>query len=407
MNIKLTTRAVAAIRLPEGKTDHIFWDDTLTGFGYRLRQSAGRVLRSWIVQYRRGGSSRRLLLGPAEVLNADRARVAAKEALAKVHLGGDPQGAKVAARNKVPEHSFRQIVDDHIAARQRSVRPATLHDIRLYLTGPYFAPLHKMPIDQISKKDVASRLTRITAERGPIVAAAARAKLSAFFTWAMGQGLAESNPVIGTNKPEGNQPRDRVLDDGEIAAIWQASGDDGFGRIVRLLMLTGCRRAEVGGMRWSEIDLQTGSWTIPAERTKNKRPHTLPLPPMAMDIITSVPCMVGRDLLFGEHSETKGFTQWGHDKDLLDVRLGDRVRPWRLHDLRRTTATKMADIGIAPHIIEAVLNHQSGHKGGIAGVYNRSSYERDVRAALALWADHIRSITEGGKRKVLAFPHTP
>ena len=402
MNIKLTARALAAAKLPAGKNDHIFWDDALTGFGFRLRASGDRVLRSWIVQYRRAGSSRRLLLGSAEVLNADQARVAAKKALAKVALGGDPQGDKIAARNKAPEHSFRAVVDDHIAARQRAVRAATLHDVKLYLTGPYFQPLHKMPIDQISKKDVASRLTRITAERGPIVAAAARAKLSAFFTWAMGEGLAEANPVIGTNKPEGNQPRERVLDDSEIAAIWNAADEAGaFGKIVKLLLLTGCRRAEIGSMRWDEIDLQTGSWTIPAERTKNKRKHTLVLPKMATEIVRSVPQMVGRNLIFGEHSERKGFTQWGHDKSLLDARLGEAVKPWTLHDLRRTAATKMADVGIQPHIIEAVLNHVSGHKGGVAGVYNRSSYEREVRAALALWADHIRSLVEGGERKVV------
>ena len=114
--------------------------------------------------------------------------------------------------------------------------------------------------------------------------------------------------------------------------------------------------------------------------------------------------MVGRDQLFGERSDL-GFTQWGAKRD-LDARLGESVKPWTLHDLRRTFATGMADIGVQPHVIEAVLNHVSGHKVGVAGIYNRSSYEREVRAALALWADHVRAIVEGGERKVLAFSQT-
>ena len=114
--------------------------------------------------------------------------------------------------------------------------------------------------------------------------------------------------------------------------------------------------------------------------------------------------MVGRDQLFGERSDL-GFTQWGAKRD-LDARLSESVKPWTLHDLRRTAATGMADIGVQPHIIEAMLNHVSGHKVGVAGIYNRSSYEREVRNALALWSDHIRAIVEDGGRKVLAFSQT-
>jgi integrase len=110
--------------------------------------------------------------------------------------------------------------------------------------------------------------------------------------------------------------------------------------------------------------------------------------------------MVGRDQLFGERSDL-GFTQWVAKRD--DARLGESVKPWTLHDLRRTCATGMADIGVQPHIIEAMLNHVSGHKVGVAGIYNRSSYEREVRNALALWADHVRAIVEGGARRVLPF----
>jgi integrase len=193
-----------------------------------------------------------------------------------------------------------------------------------------------------------------------------------------------------------------VLTDPELAALWRACGNDDFGRIMRLLILTGGRRQEIGGMRWSELDADQGTWTLPAERSKNARAHPLPLPAAAWEIIQTVPRRLSRDHLFGTFAR-EGFTRWGM-KVVLDKDLGEAVRPYHLHDVRRTAATRMADIGVAPHIIEQVLNHQSGHKGGVAGIYNRSSYDREVRAALALWADYVlRHLVEGGERKIIAF----
>jgi integrase len=153
-------------------------------------------------------------------------------------------------------------------------------------------------------------------------------------------------------------------------------------------------------MRWSEIDMDMGTWTLPAARSKNKRAHTLPLPQMALDIIAAIPRMVGRDQLFGQRA-AHGFTHWGQGKQALDQRLAGKAGQWRLHDLRRTCATRMADIGVQPHIIEAVLNHYGGHRAGVAGVYNRSPYEREMKAALALWAEHVRALVEGGEKKIL------
>ena len=188
----------------------------------------------------------------------------------------------------------------------------------------------------------------------------------------------------------------------ELVRIWKACGDDDYGRIIRLLILTGCRRQEIGGLRWSEIDSKQGTWTIPAARAKNKRAHTLPLMPAAIEILETVPRMTTRDNLFGARSSA-GFSTWAEDKAALDKCSG--VTGWVVHDIRRSTATKLADLGVQPHIIEQILNHQSGHKSGIARIYNRSSYEREVRAALALWADHLRSLIDGGERKIL--PYTP
>jgi integrase len=400
--MKLTARTTASAALPDGKTDHIEWDDDLTGFGLRIRLGGDRVRKTWIAQYRAHGRTRRVLIGPAEKLGAEQARKQAEKVLAKVVLGGDPQAERRARRQR-EAFTLRSVVEDYLGAKRSTVRFNTYRGLERYLTGPAFKPLHAMPIDGITRRDVAARVAKITTESGSPSAARARAALSALYAWAMGEGVAEHNPVVGTNKPNDSMPRERVLSNAEIAAIWHATGEaDAFGKIVKLLLLTGARRMEVCGMRWSEIDMESGVWHLPPERTKNKRAHSLPLPPTAMEIVRSIPRIVGRDCLFGERSDL-GFTQWGAKRD-LDTRLGDKVAEWTLHDLRRTAATGMADIGVQPHIIEAALNHISGHKVGVAGIYNRSSYEREVKAALGMWSDHIRALVEGGERKVLAFP---
>jgi integrase len=196
--------------------------------------------------------------------------------------------------------------------------------------------------------------------------------------------------------------RDRVLTPDELRKIWLASEDDDYGKIVRLLILLGQRRQEVGACCWSWIDSERGTFTIPKERSKNKKPHTLPLLPMALEIINSVPRMASRDCLFGSRNPA-GFSSWSTGKEALDARSG--VSNFTIHDVRRSVATGMADIGIAPHVIEQILNHQTGHRRGVAGIYNRSSYPREVRAALALWEDHIRSLIEGTPRKVVHMQH--
>ena len=151
-------------------------------------------------------------------------------------------------------------------------------------------------------------------------------------------------------------------------------------------------------MCWGEINLDRNTWTIPGSRTKNGRAHSLPLTPLMLAAIADVPHRVTRDQLFGVRGN--GYTAWGDGKAVLDKRTGIDVA-WVVHDIRRSVATKMADIGIQPHIIEQILNHQSGHKSGVAGIYNRSSYEREVRAALALWSDHVRTLVEGGEHKII------
>jgi integrase len=332
-------------------------------------------------------------------LTAEQARAAAKKTLAGIALGQDPQAEK-AARRSADKFTLAAMIEDYLATKQSSVRARTFAEVQRYLRGPYFKPLHGMPVDTIGLRDVAARLLVITREKGAVTAGNSRSALSALFVWALANGLAQANPVVGTARPKTPPARDRTLTDRELAAIWKAAGDDAFGRVLKLLMLLGQRRTEVGGIAWSELDLERGTWTIPAQRTKNHRAHTLPLPSLALHIITSVPRVVDRDTLFGDRADS-GLTGWARPKAALDARLGDSVMPWTLHDLRRTLATRLCDLGTAPHVVEQILNHQSGHRAGIVGVYNRSSYEREVKSALALWSDHVHSLVEGDARKVV------
>jgi integrase len=384
--VRLNAKAVAVLTLPAGKTDHIEWDDELRGFGYRLRATGANapVRKSWVVQYKRAGATRRMLLGQASVLGAEQARLQARAVLGKVAQGEDPASDRRDRRDH-DQNTMRALVVEYLATKRSGLRPKTFTEMERYLTGKYFKPLHGMPVDTIGLRDVARRIVVISRECGNATAREARGALSTFFVWCLTMGLSERNPVAGAVKPAAIKPRERVLKDHELAAIWHACGDDEYGKVIRLLILTGCRRAEIGGMCWSEIDPDKGTWTLPASRSKNSRAHTLPLMPMMREIIDPMPRMVGRDQLFGRRAG--GFTNWTLPKPILDER--SEVTDWVVHDIRRTVATGMADIGVLPHIIEATLNHYSGHRAGVGGVYNRSVYPRDVRNALAMWERYL------------------
>ena len=223
-----------------------------------------------------------------------------------------------------------------------------------------------MAIDKIGKRDVAKVLDPVTENSGPTTSLRVRSNLSSLFAWAIGEGICESNPVIGTNKADvpNDGKRDRVLSEDELAAIWRnlpAEGD--FGRVIKLLILTGCREDEIGELAWSEID--GDRINLPAERCKNGHAHTVHLSSLALEQLPDR--REGRPLVFGVGKG--GFQGYAYCKNALDAKL-NFDKPWRIHDIRRTVATGMAGIGILPHIVEATLNHLSGHKSGIAGVYN-------------------------------------
>jgi integrase len=401
--MKLTQKNADALKLPPKKRDYIQWDENMKGFGLRLRDDGPKLRKSWCIQYRIHGRSRRMTIGRLDVLDANQAREAAKAKLAEVALGRDPAAAGDEERSRAAQ-TMSVIVDEYLRMKESKLRVGSYRITKGYLTGYHFKSLHSTAIAAIGRADIARCLNQIILDKRHVTASRARAHLSAFFTWAMRQGYCDANPVIATENPGPAKERDRVLSDAELAAIWNECGDDDFGKIVKLLMLTGCRRDEIGGLRWSEIAPDRTSFTLPAERVKNNHAHTLPLLELARDIIDSVPQRVDRDCLFGTYS-ANGFAGWHKVKKAFDARLGDAVGgKWRLHDLRRTFVTRLCDIGIEPHVVEQAVNHRSGHKGGVAGIYNRARYEKQIRAALARWEDYLQSTIVETDRRILSFP---
>jgi integrase len=215
------------------------------------------------------------------------------------------------------------------------------------------------------------------------------AALSAFFGWLAKHRRIEVNPCAGVHRPEPPKARDRVLTDAEIVAFWKASDEAGepFAQLLKLLLLTGCRLNEVAGMRRAELGEDGMTWSLPGSRTKNHRAHVVPLPPVARVILATVKPIEGEGGLVFTTTGRTPVSGWSKVKSQLDAAM--QIPAWRLHDLRRTAATGMAELGIAPHIIEAALNHVSGAKAGVAGTYNRAVYSPEKRAALERWARHI------------------
>jgi integrase len=393
--IKLSDKNVRDLALPEGKDDHTWWDSEEAGFGYRIqRKRDGSLNKNWVVFYRFGGKQHKPHFKVSQ-FKAEAARKIAENYLAQVRLNINPAAERDKAREAASAITLTlgDTVQRYLDAKRAKLRPSTFKSNERHL-NVHFAPLAARPFADVKRAEIAAQLQTIIKEHGTTAAARARGALSSLYTWAMGEGLCEANPVVGTNDPLSgvDNSRDRVLSNSELASVWNACLDDDFGKIVKLLILTGCRRDEIGSLRWSEINLDAGTLTVPAERSKNRRSHSLTLPPMALDILRSIPRRDGRDYVFGQRGG--GYARWGWYHTALRERLGE-MRAWTLHDLRRTAATQMAEIGIQPHIIEAVLNHVSGHKAGVAGVYNRASYTEPMRLALQRWADHIRVILDG------------
>jgi integrase len=252
----------------------------------------------------------------------------------------------------------------------------------------YSAPLHGLQLVKISRREIAAVITAVSEVSGAVTANRVRTSISALYSWSIQNGLAETNPVIGTARNR-ERSRERVLAPHELALIWRHLGNGHYADVMKLLMLTGQRAAEIADLRWSEIHDDT--IVLPPERTKNGRTHIVPISAPVRAILDAQPHRADRDLIFGIGQG--GFNGWHIRKQKLDshvaATIGKTLEPWTVHDIRRSVVTNMAEIGVPPHIIEAIVNHVSGHKNGVAGIYNRARYQDEMRSALQRWADYL------------------
>jgi integrase len=356
------------------KLDGWLWDRQCVGFG--ARRQRGSVF--FYVRYRLNGDQVVRSIGRnGSPWTCDTARSEAKRLLGIVASGQDPFAQALSSE------TFGAEIERYLARKRTSLRLSWFSQTESYLRNS-FAALHKLTFADIDRRKVAAILGEIETNSGPIARNRARAALSAMFTWAIQEGHCELNPVTGTGKADEGGSRERVLTQDELRKLWRSLGEGRFADIVRLLLLTGQRRTEIGRLTWTEVDLDRKLIVLAPERTKNSRLHEVPLSHQALAILSRQPRRT--EFVFSK----RGFMNWADAKARLDVRAS--IAGWRLHDLRRTCVTGMAELGVLPHYIEQCVNHQSGHKANIAGTYNRALYADAVREGLQRWADHLDKV---------------
>ncbi|MFT8243254.1 tyrosine-type recombinase/integrase [Roseomonas sp. BN140053] len=410
---KLSDKVVAALICPPGQKDAVYADSDLKGFCVRVTAQGSHI---FFLRYKRDGLSQRVVLGTfGKELTTAQARKKAETLRGQVRDQRDPIAERKAARSAAVEAEaaaraaaasstytveklIAQWTTHHLAERSASYREATPKSLRDALHSWRTAPAASL-----RQADAVQLLDEVKAGRGPIAANRLRAVARACWGWAVKRGALEANPWEATPRPARETARERVLADAEVADLWKAAESLGhpWTPIVLTMLLTGQRRGEVAGMQWAELDLDAALWSLPGERTKNHRPHSLPLPATVLGFIRAVPHRCGAVLVF-EGARQTAPSGFGKVKERLDAAMAEAakrakrpLRPWTLHDIRRTVATGLQRLGVRLEVTEAVLNHVSGSRAGIVGVYQRHGWDKEKVEALKAWEGHVLSLAQG------------
>lgn len=374
-----------------------YYDGRIPGFGVRVSPTGAKT---FFVLTRHRRTFRRVSLGRYPSLSLEKARRSANDAINAAADGLDPKIKKEIERD-LPVDCFAAIVDQFLAKHCAfNNRASTARETERTLRSVFIPKWAKRSIADIKKADVYDVIDAIMATGKPSAARHSFATIRKFFNWCAERGLIEQTPCLHMKPPAPHRSRERVLSDDELAKVMHKAEAQAwpFGPVVLLLAHTAQRRGEVVGMRWEEIDFAARTWTIPASRSKNKRPHTVPLTNSALAILNAIPRLAASPFVF----PARGYTDRpysGFSKGKRELNAMVRLPDWTLHDLRRTAATGMAMLGAAPHVIERLLNHVTGSFGGVAGVYNRFQYLPETRAALESWEVHLGAITNGRNRE--------
>ncbi|RUT82669.1 MULTISPECIES: site-specific integrase [unclassified Mesorhizobium] len=389
--INFTDKFVGSLTV-EKRTD--YWDDKVRGLVLRVNPTG---IKTWTVIYSResDGARQRVTLGRYPAITLERARAKALKAMSAVAEGEDPAERKRVARASLTVEELGGIYIDKYAKRQKK----TWAEDERILKREVYPSVGKMKASAVKRRDV---LDIIDAKADAGKGAASTnilAVVRKLFNWAVDSDYLVSSPVVGVKPRSKPVRRERVLSDVELKGLWRALFVAGLSPavadILRLLMLTGQRSGEVAGMMRSEVDIAAASWVIPRERTKNGIEHAVPLSAPALAIIEAAILRTDKD-----EPDAPLFSRTGQPIESNAVAQATRLKlqfsnqQWSPHDIRRTVATGMAELGVAPHIVEALLNHVSGFRAGVAGVYNRAKYEPEKRAAMTLWAEHLSRLNK-------------
>jgi integrase len=390
----LTARTIETIK--PGPDRREIPDRHMPGLYLILQPSGGK---SWAVRYRHAGTPRKHTLGSYPAIDLKSARTLAGKALRAVAEGRDPGREKAQERTARPdtvEAVAKLFVERHCL---RANRPRTAAETQRLLD------LHVLPrwrgrlVRDITRRDVLDLLDRVVDSGTPIAANRTLSAVRKMFNWAVARDIMDASPCAGVKPPTAERQRDRVLSDIELRNVWRAADKIGgpFGALVKLLILSGQRRDEVAGMRWSEIDLAGRLWTLPPGRVKTNRPHEIALCEPAVAVLKALP-RIGDQFVLTSNGEAPA-SGYSKGKRRLDALLPPDIPAWRLHDLRRTTASGMARLGIALPVIEKVLNHASGSFAGIVGVYQRHDFADEKRHALDTWGAHVADLVSDRARR--------
>ncbi|MDE2466173.1 MAG: tyrosine-type recombinase/integrase [Alphaproteobacteria bacterium] len=439
----LTPAALAATKPTADKRREIP-DGVVTGL-YFIVQPSGR--KSWAVRYRANGRPRKLVLGPY-VSGGDleragkelkRVRLDAATVLDKARTGEDPAAEKqamrrargrsdegepdifdTAVRNFIVRHSMAKNRAWKLQARMLGLVPdrangAPGDDPKKFaaVRGGVVDKWGHLRLGQITRAQIVGHIDGV-ADRAPVLANRHLAALRTFFRWAVKRGLLDQSPCELIDPPGAEKSRERFLSEAEVRAFWKAALAVGwpFGPAMQLMLLTGARREEVGGMTWAEVDLEKAVWALPGERTKNGRAHDVPLSKAAVQILKGLP-RTSAAFTFSTTGET-AVSGWSRakakiDREMLAILKGEArergenpkrvvLERWTIHDLRRTAATQMAALEISIPVIERALNHVSGTFRGVVATYNRHQYFEERRIALESWAQRVLELAGGKPR---------
>jgi integrase len=403
MRKKLTDRFVETLKAPQPEERLEIFDTTFPGLAIRVTPTGHK---SWSVYYRAHGHHRRYTIGPYPAFLPAAASKAASAALHRVQAGGDPAEEKRARRKAAEpdEMSFAAVARRYLKQQvEKNTAASTYRETARIIDQDVIPVWGKRPISSIGRRDV-SALVDAKAESGAQVQAnRVLARLRTLFGWAVGRDLIAANPCDGLRPPMKERARDRVLDDVEVKLFWAAADELGwpFGPLFKLLLLTAQRRDEVATLQWPEIDLERRLWSLPREKAKNDQGHDVHLSTQSVAILAALPHIGDKcGYIFTTNGRTpvSGFSRAKERLDgLIAKAAGHAIEPWILHDARRTAATGMARLKVAPHVVDRVLNHTSGTIRGVARVYNRFEYSDERRAALEAWGRAVEQIVAGSE----------